>query len=184
MGILVEDFDEQDVEGEEKLILKSLQDQVGRFKIWAGNLGVFADGHCSADYRLRYGPDIKDIIVKKPYPAHVEQPEEDSDSIYSTDSSLEISDDASSQEQEWIGDPIPKNPVLEKVNHTITHLYRITAIIKKPHSSKEEDRFRASIARQGTEMAEQLQNLESYVSWPIGRRLLREEQSSILAVEI
>ncbi|KAL1639642.1 hypothetical protein SLS58_007701 [Diplodia intermedia] len=149
-------------------------------------------------YRLRYEPDIKDIIVKllqrlethlqtrlvvkEPCPAHVEQPEEDSDSVYSSDSSLGISDDASFQEQESIGDPIPKKLVLEKVNETITHLYRVTAI-KEPHSTKEEYRVRAWIARQGTEMDEQPHNLESYVSWSIGMRLPRAEQSSIFAVE-
>lgn len=30
-----------------------IEDQYGRFNIWAGNIGVFADDHASLDYRLR-----------------------------------------------------------------------------------------------------------------------------------
>jgi hypothetical protein len=38
----------------------SLLDRLGRFQIWASNLGVFADVHASLDYRLR---DVKDVRV-------------------------------------------------------------------------------------------------------------------------
>lgn len=30
-----------------------IEDQFARFKMWAGNIGAFADGHASLDYRLR-----------------------------------------------------------------------------------------------------------------------------------
>jgi hypothetical protein len=30
-----------------------IEDQYVRFKIWAGNIGAFAEGHASLDYRLR-----------------------------------------------------------------------------------------------------------------------------------
>ena len=31
----------------------STEDQLARFEMWAGNIGVFAEGHASLDYRLR-----------------------------------------------------------------------------------------------------------------------------------
>jgi hypothetical protein len=30
-----------------------IEEQYVRFKIWAGNIGAFAEGHASLDYRLR-----------------------------------------------------------------------------------------------------------------------------------
>lgn len=42
------------------------EDQYGRFNIWVGNLGVFADGHASLDYRLRDSPQqmvlLKEVL--------------------------------------------------------------------------------------------------------------------------
>lgn len=165
-------------------ILNSLQDELGRFKIWAGNLGVFAAGHASADYRLRYEPDIKDVIIRllkrlenhlatipsaeELHPVEDRRCEEDSASTYSSDSSLGISD-ASSQEanQELKDEPASEDSVLESISDTITHLYRITAIIKKPRSTKEEDRVRGWLAREAPRLDEQFRDLESYVRWSI-----------------
>lgn len=39
------------------------EDQLGRFKIWAGNLGVFAADTASADFRLKDDQDVKDVII-------------------------------------------------------------------------------------------------------------------------
>jgi hypothetical protein len=41
------------------------QDQLTRFNIWANNIGVFASGHASLDYRLRDAPDILDIMMQQ-----------------------------------------------------------------------------------------------------------------------
>lgn len=177
--------------------LKSVQDELGRFKIWAGNLGVFAAGHASADYRLRYEPDIKDVIIRllkrlenhlatiqsaeESHPVGDRQCEEDSASTYSSDSSLGISD-ASSQEanQNLNDESASEDPVLESISDTITHLYRITAITKKPRSTKEEDRVRVWLAREAPRLDEQFQDLESYVRWSINRTLPRLKHSPTL----
>ena len=49
---------ETEIQGSSKIKeLKSdeltVEDQLARFEMWAGNIGVFADGHASLDYRLR-----------------------------------------------------------------------------------------------------------------------------------
>ncbi|KAF1985819.1 hypothetical protein K402DRAFT_464139 [Aulographum hederae CBS 113979] len=41
-----------------------VEDQYGRFSIWISNIGVFAPGHASMDYRLREAADIKDLVVR------------------------------------------------------------------------------------------------------------------------
>lgn len=42
----------------------SLLDQLGRFRIWCSNIGVFAELHASLDYRLRDVSYIRDLIVQ------------------------------------------------------------------------------------------------------------------------
>lgn len=39
-----------------------IDDQRARFKIWAGNIGVFADGHASLDYRLRDNENARNLM--------------------------------------------------------------------------------------------------------------------------
>ena len=41
----------------------SVEDQLARFNIWAGNIGVFAEGHASLDYRVRDNDDLRDLIL-------------------------------------------------------------------------------------------------------------------------
>jgi hypothetical protein len=41
------------------------QDQLTRFNIWVNNIGVFARGHASLDYRLRDAPDILDLMMQQ-----------------------------------------------------------------------------------------------------------------------
>ncbi|KAK4085634.1 uncharacterized protein Triagg1_624 [Trichoderma aggressivum f. europaeum] len=42
-----------------------LLDEFGRFKLWASNIGIFADLHSSLDYRLRDFNDIKDSFTRQ-----------------------------------------------------------------------------------------------------------------------
>ena len=37
-------------------------DQLARFRMWAGNIGAFAGGHASLDYRLRDNDDAKRVM--------------------------------------------------------------------------------------------------------------------------
>ena len=40
-----------------------IDEQAARFRIWAGNLGVFAHAHGSLDYRLRDSPGAKRVAL-------------------------------------------------------------------------------------------------------------------------
>ena len=42
-----------------------INDQVGRFRIWAGNIGLYADASASLDYRVQDIPQIKNLIVQQ-----------------------------------------------------------------------------------------------------------------------
>ncbi|KAF4539972.1 Tetratricopeptide-like helical protein [Lasiodiplodia theobromae] len=41
-----------------------MDDQLARFNIWASNIGVFASGHASLDYRLRDSPEAKTLMIQ------------------------------------------------------------------------------------------------------------------------
>jgi hypothetical protein len=40
----------------------SLSEVFGRFRLWAGNLGVFQDGHASLDWRLRESTNLSKSV--------------------------------------------------------------------------------------------------------------------------
>lgn len=41
-----------------------LQDELGRFRVWSGNLGALQKGHSSLDYRLRDSPLLSSNVLK------------------------------------------------------------------------------------------------------------------------
>lgn len=180
---------------------KKLRDELGRFKIWAGNLGVFSGGYSSADYRLRHDPNIKSVVLKllgrledtlkstAQLGAYLDKPkgprDTDSDVDCSSDSSLGISDESSPSELEELAESsLSQDERTKKISETITHLYRITAIIKKPQSNKEDERVKAWLGREGQELDDQLQGLESYTGWSVARQFPRLQHSPILADRI
>jgi hypothetical protein len=40
-----------------------IEDQFARFKMWAGNIGAFAEDHASLDYRLRDSEETKQFML-------------------------------------------------------------------------------------------------------------------------
>jgi hypothetical protein len=40
-----------------------IEEQLARFKMWAGNIGAFADGHASLDYRLRDSEETRRFML-------------------------------------------------------------------------------------------------------------------------
>lgn len=43
---------------------EGLQDEIGRFRVWSGNLGALQKGHSSLDYRLRDSPLLSSNALK------------------------------------------------------------------------------------------------------------------------
>lgn len=42
----------------------ALEDEVGRFRLWAANIGALSKGHSSLDYRLRDAPLVHEGVLK------------------------------------------------------------------------------------------------------------------------
>ncbi|KAI0857486.1 hypothetical protein F4860DRAFT_357228 [Xylaria cubensis] len=43
---------------------RTLRDYSQRFELWAGFIGVFADGGASLDNRLRFYPEVRNLVLK------------------------------------------------------------------------------------------------------------------------
>lgn len=57
-------------EEDEVDIADFLDTECGRFRIWAKNIGVFAAGHASLDYRLRDSSYVKELLLGQLYIVH------------------------------------------------------------------------------------------------------------------
>jgi hypothetical protein len=44
--------------------LDAFEDELGRFRVWAANVGALQKGHSSLDYRLREAPLVRDNVLK------------------------------------------------------------------------------------------------------------------------
>ncbi|KIL88188.1 kinesin light chain [Fusarium avenaceum] len=176
-----------------------LQDQLARFKIWAGNLGVFTGGRSSADYRLRDDQDIKDVIVKllqrladnlnlalpqnSSSQGTSEPGEKKDEDDYSSDSSLGLSEDENWQDDEDETSThalLLPNKHIQVIEETISHLYKITSIVKKPEINSEDRRIDHWLAKEGHRLEHQLEELESYISWSLDRKFPRLQKSPFL----
>ncbi|QSZ30694.1 hypothetical protein DSL72_000252 [Monilinia vaccinii-corymbosi] len=168
-----------------------LENELGRFKIWAGNLGVFAPGRASADYRLRDDADVKEVLIQMldrlrqstkqamdpPVMLKEEEEESEPDDSSSTSSvdSMAISLDKDSDAGSEMNDvPSPQSTdvvanALSTIKDTITRLYRLSAIIKKPSSSNENVKVANFMAKE--EDSEELREFQISVRWQIQFRL-------------
>jgi hypothetical protein len=61
---LVDALTASDSEWREGIDGDALEDEVGRFRVWAGNLGALQKGHSSLDYRLRDSPNLLSSALK------------------------------------------------------------------------------------------------------------------------
>lgn len=175
-----------------------LDDQLGRFEIWAGNLGVFALDTASADFRLKDDQDVKDVMINmltrlvekveqlhgQPslLPSLLEEPVEHNDnpeslelpdSSVSSSSSWKLSSnsDKASQPDRASSDPQRRFGGLTEIVDIIDRLYRLSAIVRKPTSLSEHVRANKFIEK--TKNSLDLEGFESYIKWQIGSMVSR-----------
>ncbi|KAL8658449.1 MAG: hypothetical protein Q9226_000981 [Calogaya cf. arnoldii] len=165
---------------------EDIQNQLGRFKIWAGTIGVFAAGKASADARLRNDEDVKEILIDLLLrlrraidallkPVILEEPNEEltSDEEDSSDDSgesliLSIGDESDTTSvQSKILDH--HNAVLRDIDNVISRLYRLSALIRKPTSTRENARV-ANYIEKGEDSSE-MTDYETHVRWQVRFRL-------------
>lgn len=171
-----------------------LENQMGRFKIWAGNIGVFAAGTACTDYRLRQDQDIRGVMIQMlaRLKKHLEQlislsslqeegSQEDSgsestDSPISSSPSLVISlgSDSNSNSNSSTGDTSeaqekrnPSHDRLNAIDDIITSLYRLSAIIRKPISIDEVTKVENFIAKnqESTDTKEFVSRMQWYTQF-------------------
>ena len=60
----IEDFNDPNIEQPERLYVSQWQDELGRLRMWAANIGAHQTGQSSLDYRLRDSSHIRQQIIK------------------------------------------------------------------------------------------------------------------------
>ncbi|KAL8703693.1 MAG: hypothetical protein Q9201_003127 [Fulgogasparrea decipioides] len=163
-----------------------VENQLGRFKIWAGSIGVFAAGKASTDFRLRNDESVKEVLIEILIrlrraidgflkPVVVEETEDDqtsgsADSSEDSEGSLVLSIGGESSAT-TVESEIPSHhiTVLQDIDSIISKLYRFSAIIRKPTSFQENIRVVKFIEKVDDRL--DLTEFESHVRWQISFRL-------------
>lgn len=154
-------------------LLPGLNNLVTRFRIWAGNVGAFAPGNASIDYRLRDDPDVANIflsmlgvletsinrVINPPIIEEDEdngnlavQPTSSSVSSSSSNPELALDSDAEADAEELLqphshGSTVNHDEArVRQANDIVDRLYRLTSAVRKPVSSNENHRVRQIIA--------------------------------------
>lgn len=169
-----------------------LENQLDRFKIWAGYIGAFAPGKASADHRLRDEKDMKEVLLQMltrlkksiqqvlhPPVSELEEDNSDSTSLVSGSSSSVLSlDEASEPSSEVEVDTSrPSRNLVQEIDDLISRLYQLSAIIRKPVSSSENIRV-AKYIEKGTH-GEDFEEFRSHVRWQLEFRH-REASSTLI----
>jgi hypothetical protein len=169
-----------------------LEDQLGRFKIWAGNLGVFAADTASADFRVKDDQDVKDVLINmltrlreqvqqlgrpSALPNLQEEQVQDDDTLElpelpgsstASSPSLNLSSDSDSaiHTESPPSDPQRRRSGLTEIMDIISRLYRLSAAIRKPISLSEDTRVAKYIEK--TKDSLDFEDFQCYVKWQIG----------------
>ncbi|KAI4667780.1 uncharacterized protein J4E88_010030 [Alternaria novae-zelandiae] len=126
----------------------ALNDEIGRFRVWAGNLGALQKGHSSLDYRLRDSPNLSSSALKLlnelehnlsethavvsearlPYEAQP-PPDEPEDEESDDDFFVEEEDEDESDSDE---ERIELKMRLEEIIDIIDNLYKLSVRIRTP----------------------------------------------------
>ncbi|KAL2846943.1 hypothetical protein BJY01DRAFT_168120 [Aspergillus pseudoustus] len=175
---------------DDKVSIAAFETQKSRFKIWAGNLGVFASERASADFRLRNDPNARGLLTtlltqlanklrlppngsqtRTGYPLPGSDPEiPDSDSDSSV-ASLVIDEEIDSEvESEEADNQTAKyHDVLRDIQEIISRLYRITSIVRRPGAGPKNERERVLRYVQNQDPPLDLSELKSHLEWQLSR---------------
>jgi len=183
-----------------------LENELGRLKIWAGDIGVFADGYASADYRLRNDLDVKLALVQmlrragKVLETYIQlsavKPSERTMS-QNTNQQAELESMASSRSSSpslVISSESDTDSVLmlekkpsqrlfaethtQAVEDIIGRLYRLAGVIRRPITYTENARI-AKFVRENPAARELSADLESHVRFQIQRIQIRRNEAEI-----
>ncbi|KAB8356647.1 hypothetical protein FH972_024224 [Carpinus fangiana] len=159
-----------------------LRNERRRFAIWCGSLGVFADGHASADHRLRNEKNTTYILVmllkrlERKTRALFEPPhdlaKDSAGRAEDSTTSTTESDTSSSAESDSAVSSFPDDFVsakLREISNTVTRLYRWSTVIKKPVSTNEIARVENFMQKEVAAFSTELAELQLFARWKIKR---------------
>jgi hypothetical protein len=183
-----------------------LENELGRVKIWAGNIGVFADGNASTDHRLRNDPNIKLAIVQmlmrvakeletsmEPCATNPLQPSISQSSRQNAASESPLSSRSSSpslvisSESDTESVPMPKDKSarppfgdshIQIVEEIIGQLYQLASVIRRPITYSENTRI-ADFVRTNPAAHDLCADLASHIRFQIENIQFRRSESDL-----
>ncbi|CZS79710.1 unnamed protein product [Fusarium graminearum] len=163
--------------------LAMLKEHHARFYIWAEKQGVSLESNSSPKDHLYHAPDAKNVILKllQRLKATLEAvlshnldsqnpdtPEETNDEdIYSSDSSLGISedDDIGGELELATESHFVTSKHTQVIGEIISHLYRFTSIVEQQDVYAEDERINQWVLGEGRKLDHQLEGLRLYMSY-------------------
>lgn len=120
---------ELDEENLQEIRLSSWQDELGRLRIWAANIGAHQTGQASLDYRLRDSSHIRQQIIKL-LESILERLQDARDIITDEeDEDVESLNDGSCEGEEAQGE---FGQILGNIGSTIGCLFEMSILVRKP----------------------------------------------------
>ena|SRR5436190_5540693 len=170
---------------------REFEDQLGCFKIWAGNLGVFTADTASADFRLKDEQDVKDVLINMLTRLGEKLKQLDQQSLLLTLPEEEVQHENKAESPEFLGsstasssswtlssdsdsatntENVPSDSQrryghLTEIMDIVNHLYRLSAVIRKTVSLSKHARVAKYIEKTKNDL--DLKDFESYVKWQI-----------------
>ncbi|KAJ5875112.1 uncharacterized protein N7473_012459 [Penicillium subrubescens] len=108
------------------------QDELGRLRVWAANIGAHQTGQSSLDHRLRDASHIKDQTLRV-----LRRLQRLIQDLYDALHSESVSEDLSDSDDEE-GRKSEMQIIYQDLHDTISHLFQLSMIIRKP---AQHDRF-------------------------------------------
>jgi hypothetical protein len=170
-----------------------LEDIISRFKIWAGSIGLLANGRAGVDYRLESDTEARDVLytmlkslektlqrlIQPPtaIPSKRRRPEyERGDEI----SEPEAQSDSGSEESDFeddiaFGSDAEENgvgvPSIRAAEEVLNHLYRFLKLVKSSSSSQEYSRVMDFASRRRDKAEEEESSFDEWIRFKIKREM-------------
>ncbi|KAL4931109.1 esterase/lipase family protein [Aspergillus undulatus] len=172
-----------------KALVTEFEAQRSRFKVWAGNLGVFAGGRASADSRFQDDPTARGLLValieqlngklgvqdnacnNKQTSEMVQEADRSDAESHSSSLNIEADTDSDASSDNSDSNENLRHAVLSDIAHIISRLYQFTSVVRRPGTSNERERILRYVRNR--EPSLDLCELESHIKWQLGRQCPR-----------
>ncbi|KAK4244252.1 hypothetical protein C7999DRAFT_17466, partial [Corynascus novoguineensis] len=133
-----------------------LQDEYGRFNLWAATLAVFAPYQACLDFRLKDVPEASDVFIKQLciLDTRIEQLHEQLD-LEATNTQSDLSPTSPAPPELWAVEDI-----ISSIRETISWIQKLSNVVRKASAATQDERAATFVLRDetGTDISEYLRS--------------------------